>query len=187
MRISQRSLHQIVNPNAESSSVKPYKSQYQPTYDSPRDDRRRGGRDYYPRDNYNYRRNDNYHYHNRDFDERGKKNYEVRTMRIGDKQLIIKKKGVNRSRSRSNDRADRNRFEKETEEIIYEDRGNAREVRDMRDIREYAGPREMQPYDKFYYHQPYQVERGGFYAPRRFMRGGRYMRYMNPHFMEPRR
>jgi hypothetical protein len=168
---------QIVNPNAESTSVRPYRTSNQPFYESSKDDRRRGGREYYPRDNYNYRRNDNYHYHNREFDERGRKNYEVRTMRIGDKQIVIKKKGLNRSRSRSNDRADRSKLEKETEEIIYEDRGN---------IREHHGPREMQPYEKYYY-QPYHTERGGYYAPRRFMRGGRYPRYMKPRFMEPRR
>lgn len=192
---------QIVNPNAESASVKTYSGPQLHPNEYPRYDRRRGGRDYYPRENYNYRRNDNYNYHNRDFHERGKKNYEVRTMRIGDKQLVIKKKGMDRSRSRSNDKGGRTKLEKETEEIIYEDRGNSRDMREpremrdpreirdpreMKDMREHGAPREMQPYDKYYY-QPYHGERGGFYGPRRFMRGGRFSRYMKPHFMEPRR
>ena len=177
---------QIVNPNPEVTTIKPYRGAiHHPSNESPRDDRRRDwgrGRDYYPRDNnnYGYRRNDSYHYQNKEFDDRGKRNFEFRTMRIGDKQIVIKKQGLERSRSRSNDRInDRpDNKEKEIEEVVQQDRGVNRE---------YAGPREMLPYDK-YYHQPsYRGERGGFFAPRRFMRGGRYPRYMQPRFMEPRR
>jgi len=171
---------QIVNPNAD-LQAKNYKSGYQHV-ESPRDDRRRDwrkNRDYYPRENYGYRRIESYHYQNKEFDDRRKKNYEIRTMRIGDKQLVIKKKGLERSRSRSNDISDKVNNQKEIEEVAYEERGNMR--------MEHPGPRVMQPYDKFYYQPNYHQQRGGFYAPRRFMRGGRYGRFMNPRFVEPRR
>ena len=176
---------QIVNPHPEAALSKPYRgSIHHGSNDRNRDDRRDWGRgrEYYPRgdNNYGYRRSDNYHYQSKDYDDRGKRNYEFRTMRIGDKQIVIKKQGLNRSRSRSNDRnigrSDRN--EKEYEEVVHIDREYNRE---------HSGPREMLPYDK-YYHQPsYRGERGGYFAPRRFMRGGRYPRYMQPRFMEPRR
>ena len=178
---------QIVNPNPEPSVIKPYQgSIHQQQNEGPRDDRRSWGnargRDYYPRDNsnnYGYRRNDNYHQQNKDFDDRGKRSYEFRTMRIGDKQLVIKKQGLSRSRSRSNDRSNErvDKNEKEVEEVVYQDRGN---------MRDHAGPREMQPYDKYYNQPSYRGERGGFFAPRRFMRGGRYPRYMQQRYMEPR-
>lgn len=179
---------QIVNPNPEVSVIKPYQgSIQQQSNEGPRDDRRRDwgrGREYYPRDNnnnYGYRRNDNYHQQNKDFDERGKRSSEFRTMRIGDKQIVIKKQGLSRSRSRSNDRindrGDKN--ERETEEVVYQERSN---------MREHTGPREMQPYDKYYNQPSYRGERGGFFPRGRFMRGGRYMqpRYMQPRYMEPR-
>lgn len=132
---------QIVNPNTNDKPKHAITS---------RDDGNRGERSYRGRVNREYDRED--YYDNRrprrdDYRDREG----VRTIKIGDKQLVMKNKP--RSRSNSKEKRDRSRDNNEQgEQESYE----------------------------YYPQERYQRGGAGYYAPRRFGQGGRFGRFMNP-------
>jgi hypothetical protein len=191
---------QIVNPNAETRgnfNKHPFNSAIEKVKDDKKRERERdfdrdrnyNNNNFRNRDNRNYqnqyRRHDDYRGYNNNRDKnyegddrRTNRKIEIRTMRVGDKQVVIKKKERSRSRSRDNDKKDRPKDEKE---IITEEEQQYEEV-----PREYPGE-QHQHYERNYY-PGYQNQRG-YYNVRRFSRGGGRFptRYMQPRYMEPRR
>jgi hypothetical protein len=93
----------------------------------------------------------------REDDKKFKKEEGVKTYTVGGKKVVIRKK--NKSRSRSNERI----REKEGEEEGYD-----------------------KEYRKGGYEKDYYIQRG-FYPTRRGFRGGRFMRYAHPRYIDPRR
>lgn len=171
---------QIVNPNEnQSKSSKPL---FNSAIDRVKEDRNYkqhrsrnrhdygsgGSRDY--NNSSSDRRNDNY----RD-DRRNRKSRDesFRTVHRGDKTILIRnKKESSRSRSRSRSR-DKDRERSRDDEGSYNQQG--KEHYEQRGEREHYGGGE--------YYPTYQR---GYYPMRRFGRG-RYARYMQPRFVDPRR
>ena len=182
---------QIVNPNAsnvnananvdQSKSGKPLfnsaiervkeDTRRKDRYDRHERSDRNKGRDY------EYRRYDDYSSDRRDRRRRDDNN--TRTMQVGDKKIVLKRRDRSRSRSRSNS-LERSRDEKafEEENYVERERPHSRE--------------QHQPYDNRSYYpneRSYYPKERGYYPVRRFARGGgRFGRYMAaPRFFDPRR
>ncbi len=165
---------QIINPNANDISTQ-NKPLFNNAIDRVRDERRRRDpRDYHskydrydnryrprePRD-YDYRRYD---------DDRRRRDDNVRTMQVGDKKVVLKRRDRSRSRSRSDEKRERSRERNEIrEDDKYEEQGHYQ--------------RQYYPQDRFNY-----ADRG-FYPVRRFAsRGGRFGRFLKPpRFIDARR
>lgn len=156
----------IVNPNVDNN--KPVKPLFTSAVERVRDERRReSGRDYRESGRYNkYDRDYRGDYRNRrDYYDgrRDRQGGDSRTMNVGSKKIVLKSK-VSRSRSGSK--------EKERE------RSREREG-DLQTEQDYP------PYRGEQYYPPY---RGGYFNMRRFPRGGgRFMRFMQPRFIDSRR
>ena len=161
---------QIINPNTDSKSGKPL---FNSAIDRVRDDKRRDDR----RDNNKRHRDDRYQ---RDREDRRKGSREeysnFRTMKVGDKQIVIKKKQNNKSRSSSpNEKRERSR-EREDQE------------KEPREQKEYPQQQRNNQYEKEYYPRGYPYKERGFYPMRgRFSRGGRFASMFMPPIMFPRR
>jgi hypothetical protein len=153
---------QVVNPNENSGDSK-YPHNERHAADMRRRDNRQNRYDRY--DN-RYRPRD-YDYNRKYSDERRRRDDNVRTMQVGDKRVVLKRKDRSRSRSNSGEKIERSRERNEIEDERYGEDAH------------YA--RNYYPQDRYY------MERG-FYPVRRFMRGGRFGRYLKPpRFIDPRR
>lgn len=155
----------IVNPNENSVESRQYVQN-----DRYREDvRRREPRDYkYERYDPRYRPRD-YDYQRRYNDDRRRKEENLRTIPLGGgKRVILKNRERSRSRSFSEDKLDRNRERNDIDEEKY--------------IEEQTFSRGYYPQDRFY------MEQRGFYPIRRFVRGGRFGKFLKPpRFIDPRR
>ena len=157
---------QIVNPNENADENKQFShnDRYRNDY------RRRDTRDYkYERYDPRFRSRD--HDFNRRYnDDRRRREDNLRTIPLGGgKRVILKNRERSRSRSFSEEKLDnknRERIEMDEEKYIEEQAVYARNY---------------YPQDRFY------MERG-FYPVRRFMRGGRFGKFLRPQrFIDPRR
>lgn len=142
--------------------------------------------DRYDRDRNNrYRQDRNYDYNRRYDDHQGQRRRdEGRTMQVGDKRVVLKRRN---DRSKSGSPTERTERERSREDKPFE--GNKFDRIDRYDQEE----REPRPYDynKQYYPQHPQdrfYQQRGFYPVRRFARGGRFGRFLQPpRFIDPRR
>jgi len=193
---------QIINPNAsdKSQAQTTQISQTKPLFNSAiervRDDKR-GDRDFY-RERVDHRYDYDRRGHRDYYDRRGEESYKSgnnnlrddnqhnqRTMHIGNKKIVLKRRGGEKSHSSSPDyKRERSRDVEKTEDSSIKERSDPRD--NSRDLKE----RQHIPYDKNFYPQERFYKERGFYNSRRFsVSRGRYAPrgYMKPMYLDPRR
>jgi hypothetical protein len=193
--VSKKFPSQIVNPNQEQNKAgKPlFNSAIERVKDEnfkKRDRYDRGERfvrqERYDRDRNNrYRQDRNYDYNRRYDDDRGQRRRdEGRTMQVGDKRVVLKRRN---DRSKSGSPTERKDRERSRDEKPFEGNKFDRYDQETYDERE---PRPYE-YNKQYYPQHPQdrfYQERGYYPVRRFARGGRFGRFLQPpRFIDPRR
>jgi hypothetical protein len=192
--VSKKFPSQIVNPNVDQGKTgKPlFNSAIERVKDEnfkKRDRYDRGERperqDRYDRDRNRYRQDRNYDYNRRYDDDRGQRRREEgRTMQVGDKRVVLKRRN---DRSKSGSPTDRKERDRSRDDKPIEGNKFDRYDQETYDDRE---PRPYE-YNKQYYPQHPQdrfYQERGYYPVRRFARGGRFGRFLQPpRFIDPRR